>query len=81
VQESGDNEVYTLLGAWDSAPDLGIVSYKAGIGQILLGRKPGDTVELPGDKGTRQFRIESITVFSDLDLLREKVHALSPAEN
>ena len=81
VQESGEREIYSILGAWDSAPDLGIVSYKAGIGQILLGRKSGDTVELPGDKGTRQFRIESISVFSDLDLLREKVHALSPSEN
>jgi transcription elongation GreA/GreB family factor len=81
VQDSGEREVYSILGAWDSAPDLGIVSYKAGIGQILLGRKPGDSVELPGDKGPRQLRIESITVFSDLDLLREKVHSLSPAES
>lgn len=81
VPESGDREIYSILGAWDSAPDLGIVSYKAGIGQILLGRKPGETVELPGDKGPRQFRIESIAVFTDLDLLRERVHSLSPAEN
>ena len=81
VSDSGEREVYSILGAWDSAPDLGIVSYKAGIGQILLGRKAGDTVELPGDKGPRQFRIESISVFSDLDLLREKVHSLAPAEN
>lgn len=81
VQESGEREVYSLLGAWDSAPDLGIVSYKAGVGQILMGRKPGDSVELPGDKGPRAFRIDSITAFTDLTLLREKVHALSPAED
>lgn len=81
VHDSGAKEVYSILGAWDSAPDLGIVSYKAGIGQILLGRKPGETVDLPGDTEARHLRIEQIAVFADLDLLREKVHALSPAES
>jgi len=80
VPESGDVEVYSILGAWDSAPDLGIVSYKAAIGQILLGRKPGETVELPGDTGTRRLKIEKIVTFTEFDLLREKVHSLSPAE-
>lgn len=81
VPESGETEIYSILGAWDSAPDLGIVSYKAAIGQILLGRKPGETVELPGDTGTRRLRIEKIVAFTEFDLLREKVHSLSPAEN
>lgn len=81
TSEAGDREVYSILGAWDSAPDLGILSYKAGIGQVLLGRKPGDSVELPGDQGARTLRIESITAFTDLNLLRETVHALSPSES
>jgi len=81
IPESGAPEVYSILGAWDSAPDLGIVSYKAAIGQILLGRKPGETVELPGDSGPRTLRIEAISAFTDFVLLREKVHALSPAED
>jgi len=81
VPPSGEAETYSILGAWDSAPELGIVSYKAGIGQILLGAKPGQSVELPSETGEmRQFRIESITAFTDFDLLREKVHALAPAE-
>jgi len=81
VPESGEKEIYSILGAWDSSPDLGIVSYKAAIGQILLGRKPGDTVELPGDSIPRRLRIEAISAFTDFVLLREKVHALSPAED
>lgn len=83
VTLSGDagTEVYSILGAWDSAPELGIVSYKAAIGQSLLGRKPGESVELPSGTGTnRTVRIESITAFTDHDLLREKVHVLSPQE-
>jgi transcription elongation GreA/GreB family factor len=81
IPESGATEIYSILGAWDSSPDLGIVSYKAAIGQILLGRKPGETIELPGDSGPRKLQIESITAFTDFVLLREKVHALSPAED
>jgi len=81
VSDSAPPETYSILGAWDSAPDLGIVSYKAGIGQILLGAKVGQAVELPSETGgMRRFEIESIEAFTDFDLLREKVHALAPAE-
>lgn len=81
VPPSGAPETYSILGAWDSAPELGIVSYKAGIGQILLGAKPGQMVELPSETGElRRFTVESISAFTDFDLLREKVHALAPAE-
>ena len=66
---------------FDQYVNLRPVRLMPGVPCPLVGRKPGDTVELPGDKGARQFRIESISVFSDLDLLREKVHALSPAES
>ena len=81
IPESGEAEIYSILGAWDSAPDLGIVSYKAAIGQILLGRKPGETVELPGESAPRSLRIEAISAFTDFGVLREKVHSLSPAED
>jgi transcription elongation GreA/GreB family factor len=37
---------YTFLGPWDSDPDHGVVSYLAPLGQKLLGRKPGESVEL-----------------------------------
>ncbi len=80
VSDAGERETYKILGAWDSFPDLHIVSYKAAIGQALLGRKPGERVELPGDKGSRPFRIESLTAFLDQDLLRVTVHALAPEE-
>lgn len=72
----GGTEVYSILGAWDSAPDLGIVSYKAAIGQGLLGRKPGENVEIPSETGTRKVTIVSITAFTDHDTLRDKVHVL-----
>jgi len=71
-------EVYSILGAWDSATELGIVSYKAVIGQTLLGQKPGAVVELPAESGTRRATIVSIDPFTDIELLREKVHIIKP---
>lgn len=57
---SGKEEVYTLLGAWDSDPEQGIISYQTAIGQALLGRKVGDVLTLSADQGTGEFTISSI---------------------
>ena len=74
---AGQDETYSILGAWDSAPDLGVVSYKAAIGQALLGKNPGDQVELPTETGPRKVTIQTIAPYTDLDTLREKVHQLA----
>ncbi|CAN5621095.1 hypothetical protein BH18VER1_BH18VER1_16700 [soil metagenome] len=57
---SGKDETYTLLGAWDSDPDRGIISYQTAIGQSLLGRRVGDTVGLNDGQADGQFTIVSI---------------------
>lgn len=72
-------EVYSILGAWDSAPELGVVSYKAAIGQTLLGKKVGEEVELPTETGSKKATIKGIQPFTDLAVLREKVHQLEAA--
>jgi transcription elongation GreA/GreB family factor len=73
----GNHETYSILGAWDSAPELGIISYQAVIGQALLGKSTGDSVELPTETGSRLATITRIDPFTDLAILREKVHPLS----
>ena len=66
----GASETYSILGAWDSVPEKGWVSYLAGIGKALLGKKSGDTIELPADgKEMRSMKITSIAPFSDIDAL------------
>ncbi len=40
-------ETITLLGLWDSDPKAGILSYKTELGQALLGKRAGDSLELP----------------------------------
>jgi transcription elongation GreA/GreB family factor len=74
---AGAEETYCILGAWDSAPGLGIISYKAVIGQALLGKGLGENAELPTESGTRTVTIVRIEPFTSLDDLREKVHPLS----
>ena len=74
---AGSEETYCILGAWDSAPALGIISYKAVIGQALLGKGVGESAELPTESGTRSVTIVRIEAFTSLDDLREKVHPLS----
>ena len=58
--DSGKEEVYTVLGAWDGDPDRGIISYQTAIGQSLLGHKIGEVVTLNDNEETRRFAIISI---------------------
>jgi transcription elongation GreA/GreB family factor len=58
--DSGQEEVYTVLGAWDGDPDRGIISYQTAIGQALLGHKLGEVVTLSDHEETHRFAIISI---------------------
>ncbi len=44
----GGEKVVTLLGPWDSKPEDGIYSYLSDLGKALLGKKPGESVQLLG---------------------------------
>jgi transcription elongation GreA/GreB family factor/transcription elongation factor GreA-like protein len=56
-------EQFTVLGAWDSDPEKGIISYLTPVGQALLNHKPGDEVEVPTEGGKKRYRLESITAY------------------
>ena len=43
---SGKETVMTVLGAWDSIPETKTVSYLSEVGKALVGREPGDTVQI-----------------------------------
>jgi transcription elongation GreA/GreB family factor len=59
-EDSGAEETYTILGAWDGDPERHVISYKTAIGQILLGRRLGEVVTLNTDHGTGRFAISAI---------------------
>ena len=64
--EGGASETYSILGAWDGVPEKGWVSYQAVIGRALLGKKVGEALDLPAEKGTRSMTIASIAPFTDV---------------
>jgi transcription elongation GreA/GreB family factor len=58
--ETNQSESFTILGAWDSDPDKGIISYLSPVGAALLNHKPGDEVEFELHGTKRRHRIEKI---------------------
>ena len=59
--ETGEKLSYTILGAWDSDPVLGIISYQTPVARALLNHVVGDEAELSTDEGkSRRVVIEKI---------------------
>jgi transcription elongation GreA/GreB family factor len=61
--ESNQAETFTILGAWDSEPEKGIVSYLSPVAQALMNHKLGDQVEFEIHGVRHQHRIDSIEAF------------------
>ncbi len=57
---SGQAETFTILGAWDSKPEAGVISYLSPVAQSLLGHKPGDEVEFELEGAKHRHRIETV---------------------
>ena len=58
--EDNKSESYTILGAWDSDPDKGIISYLSPMAQSLLNKKVGEEVEFEVHGVSHRFRIDGI---------------------
>lgn len=63
--KTGAHETYTILGAWDGDPDRHIIAYLSGMAKALIGKAPGEEVELPSDEQhtTRRVRVVSIKLY------------------
>ncbi len=58
--EAGQPETFTILGAWDSEPEKGIISYLTPVAQALIGKKVGEEVEFEVQGVSHRHRIEAI---------------------
>jgi transcription elongation GreA/GreB family factor len=58
--DSNQRESFTILGAWDSDPDKGIISYLSPVGAALLNHKASDEVEFELHGARHRHRIEKI---------------------
>jgi transcription elongation GreA/GreB family factor len=75
---TGQKETFTILGAWDSDPDKGVVSYLTPIAQGLLNRKVADEVEFEIHGAKHQHRIESIEAYKTAPTAAPEQTAASP---
>ncbi len=57
-------EHFTILGAWDSDPEKGVISYLTPVAQSLLNHKAAEEIEIPGDGDKKRYRIETIAAFT-----------------
>ncbi|NRB76788.1 MAG: GreA/GreB family elongation factor [Verrucomicrobiales bacterium] len=63
--EGGEALTYTVLGAWDSDPDKGILAYLSDRGAQILDKAVGDQVEFTSAEGTTQaYKIASISAYN-----------------
>jgi transcription elongation GreA/GreB family factor len=60
---NNQTETFTILGAWDSDPDAGVISYLTPVAMAMLNRKVGDEVEFELHGSKRRQRIESIAAW------------------
>ncbi|SPE58733.1 GreA/GreB family elongation factor [Verrucomicrobia bacterium] len=58
--ETNHPEEFTILGAWDSDPEKGLVSYLSPVAQALLSRKVGEEVEFEVHAVRHHHRIDAI---------------------
>jgi len=62
VTDLGTNKplTYHILGAWDSDPARGIISYPAALAQTLLNKKTGEVIEAVGESTPQKLRIDRV---------------------
>jgi transcription elongation factor GreA len=69
---SEKDTTYSILGAWDSDPDKNILSYKTPLGQSLLGKAVGETVEIEIDNVQESWSILGISRWVDKGKAKKK---------
>jgi transcription elongation factor GreA len=61
VTSTGQTLTYKVMGAWDSDPDNFIIAYKTPLGQALLGRRVGETVDVKIGQKEDSYKILSLS--------------------
>ncbi len=59
-QETGHVDTYSIMGAWDTDVDKGIISYLSPVGQAVLNHKAGDILEVELEGHRKKIRIDAI---------------------
>ncbi len=58
----GGSESFSILGAWDSDPDKGVLSYLTPLAQALINKKLGEEADFEMDGSKKRYRIDGIEI-------------------
>ena len=58
--DTGKDEVYTILGPWESDPDNNIISYMSPFGNAILDKKVGDTAVFTINENKNNYTVKAI---------------------
>lgn len=58
--DSGEKEIYKIMGAWDSDPANNVVSYLTPLPQAMLNKPVGTQIEFKMGENRKHYRIDSI---------------------
>jgi transcription elongation GreA/GreB family factor len=66
IESAAGEKTYSILGEWDNDLELGIISSKTRVAANLMGKKPGESFELPvGDGSVETALVKEIRALSD----------------
>ncbi|HUX36987.1 MAG TPA: transcription elongation factor GreA [Rectinemataceae bacterium] len=57
---SGEQEIFTILGPWESDPEHNVISYLSPLGKKLLNHKPGDKLSFSIHERKFQYAVDKI---------------------
>jgi transcription elongation factor GreA len=58
---NGRQDVFTVVGEWEADPSQKKISHSSPLGKALLGKKPGDKVEVEAPAGTILYKILEVS--------------------
>ena len=64
IVRNGETQTFHILGAWDTAPERNIISYRSSRAQELLGKKIGQTCKIDFDGNREEVHITRIERWS-----------------
>ncbi|PJZ77333.1 transcription elongation factor GreA [Leptospira neocaledonica] len=63
-ESSGEDQTYSILGAWDADTERNIISYQSPLAKSLLGKKVGDNASLNLGGAETKFKVLQISRYS-----------------
>lgn len=61
VDFGGDEETYTVVGAIEAKPTMGLISTESPIGKALIGKRAGDTAQVETPGGITRVTIKDVS--------------------